>query len=1232
MKNRVDQAYLQPIGRVVSEDKLMVLELEEKYRPALKYLELFSHALLFVIEEKGVVVSEEMKKHKEVNFEVVKLEKVELEKGKVYWQGVELAEGTLLFDIKPYFPCENRVQAAVSPSREKKRRTHSKQVLREGPPLLVQEITLPFKGEIHKEEGNYYIALPKEEKALWEKIMDYSHIHVIWWFHQWDKPIYRKVTTGKPPYEKAPRTGIFATRSPIRPNPIALTTARIVRRDRERGRLYLSELDAFDKTPYLGLIPYEPSLDCIGSYHVPKWLSHWPEWFVESNNCLETKELALKALEIDKLMPYLVSNGQATPSWRNKQIEERLDDEPQKGIYVKGARQNNLQNVHCFFPYQQLSVITGLSGSGKSSLAFDTLYAESQRRFMGSLGGQGTQQGGLEKPEVDQIIGLPPAVAIGQNFTSWNPRSTVGTLTTLYDYLKLLYNGIGIRHCPECGRAITPLKESEILHLLSAIQPGTLLSLQGYGQEHTVFTETIPPTENQGDFKSQLKKAIETALKEGQGALYALLNNEARCLLQTKEMCYPCKKMFFDRSLSLFSFNNPESMCPVCKGLGMKLEVNPEAIVTKPELSLLDGASPWWGDLRKHLKKPNANWMKGELLGLAQKLDVDLERPWEQLPSDFKEMALYGSQGEEVCFTYAMDNGRKGEIVRPVEGACAIIKRLFQEGKGGRDHVLPFMKQETCPACKGERLAPEGRLVTVAGKRFPEAVGMTLSDCMHWIENLPKKLDSEALMISGQLLDELYQKLRSLVTIGLGYLSLDRSIPSLSGGEAQRLRLASQLGEGMSQLLYVLDEPTKGLHPKDYEKLIQLLYQLRDTGNTVVVVEHQKKMMLAADWLIEIGPGAGRLGGKLLAQGSPEEILLAPLSQTASYLSASKESKLASYSEAFSKAKWLKIQGATAHNLKHIDVSFPLGSLTCVTGVSGSGKSTLVNEIILPYMTGTKEQAEGSCKKFEGKEALQGIVAISQQPIGRTPRSNPATYCGVFDEIRKLFSKQEPARQRGFTASTFSFNSPQGQCEGCKGEGKHCIPMYFMPDAWVSCNLCGGKRFKKEVLEVTYQGKTISDVLEMTVEDALQLFQGEVTIAHYLQTLQDVGLGYLKLGQSALTLSGGEAQRVKLAKELSREAKGNFLYLLDEPTTGLHPQDIQKLLLIFKRLTALGHTVLLIEHHLDLIKEADWLIDLGPHGGEGGGQVVAMGTPYEVTQVEESFTGQALREYVDFKE
>ena len=1229
MRNKKDKAYLQPIGRVVSEDKVMCLELNEEYGPALKYLELFSHALLFVIEEKVPVASEVVKEHKEVNFEVVKLERVDLKKRKIYWQGLELEEGTLVFDIKPYFPCENRVQDAVSPSCEKKRRTLIQQVLKEASSWLEQELLLPFKGEIHKEEGSTFIPLPKEE-ILWEKLTPYSHVHVVWWFHQWDQSIYRKVTTGDPPYEKAPRTGIFATRSPIRPNPIALTTARIVKRERERGRLYLSELDAFDNTPYLGIIPYEPSLDCVASYHVPKWLSHWPEWFVENNNSLETQNLTLKPLEIEKLTPYLESNGPIPPALKKERNEVKLEEAPKKGIYVKGARQHNLQNIHCFFPYQQLSVITGLSGSGKSSLAFDTLYAESQRRFMSSLSGQGAQQGGLEKPEVDQITGLPPAIAIGQHLTNWNPRSTVGTLTNLYDYLKLLYNGIGIRHCPECGRGIIPLKESEILHLLCELKPGTLLSIQGYGQEQITYTGTIPLAGKQGDFKSQLKKGIQRALMEGQGALYALLNNQEACLLQTKEMCYPCKKIFFDRSLSTFSFNHPESMCPVCKGLGIKMEVNPEAIVTKPELSLLDGASPWWGNLRKHLNKPNANWIKGELIGLAHKLDVDLERPWEQLPSDFKEMALYGSQGEEVRFTYEMDNGRKGEIVRPVEGACPIIKRLFLEGKGGGDSVLPFMKQERCPACKGERLAPEGRLVTVAGRRFPEAVGMTLEGLMHWIENLPNALDDQALAISQQLLDELHQKLCNLVTIGLGYLSLDRSIPSLSGGEAQRLRLASQLGEGMSQLLYILDEPTKGLHPKDYEKLIHLLYQLRDSGNTVVVVEHQKKMMLAADWLIEVGPGAGRLGGKLLAQGRPEEVMGEPLSQTGSYLRASKENKLISYSQAFSKAQWLKIEGATAHNLKHINVAFPLGSLTCVTGVSGSGKSTLIHEIILPYMTDTVEQATGFCKKFEGKDAIKGIVAISQQPIGRTPRSNPATYCGVFDEIRKLFAQQEQANQKGYTASTFSFNSPQGQCEGCKGEGKRCIPMYFMPDAWVSCNVCGGKRFKKEVLEITYQGKTISDVLEMTVEDALQLFQGEESIVRYLQTLQDVGLGYMKLGQSALTLSGGEAQRVKLAKELSRETKGKILYLLDEPTTGLHPQDIQKLLTIFKRLTTLGHTVLLIEHHLDLIKEADWLIDLGPQGGDQGGEVVAMGSPYEVTEVKESFTGQALREYIHF--
>ncbi|SES98949.1 excinuclease ABC subunit A [Natronincola peptidivorans] len=1262
MENKTFQLF--PIGKLKVEGGCTTVHIMSEYRPALQHLEFFSHVIVFMKpngkntfphcpEDLQRVVEESLQlmvqlRNNEVDVIVAKVLKVNMKKGIVELDYGATEDDTVVFDLKPYFPCEDRVKDVKAPNFMKQWpewrfdvNKDCKEV--ENTKDIFMNIQLEDKhllhpiGKVKKINGECFLQLKNLNTDFFKTIKEFSHIKILWWFDRFDKSNFRKVTQGNPPYENAPRTGIFATRSPVRPNPIAMTTARILDIDVKNREIKVSELDAFDKTSVVEVIPYIPALDRVNKYDVPKWLKHWPEWLDDREGGFNRGEIEMVDGDIQAIKKYLEAEKEEAEEIINLFQKEENSKIHSNEIIVRGARQNNLKNVSCTIPKNKITVVTGVSGSGKSSLAFDTIYAESQRRFMDSItASRGAFYGQMAKSDFDQITGLPPAVAIEQKNVGRNPRSTVGTLTDIYDYLRLLFSKIGTRHCPDCGRGVTPLKTAEIVKLLELLKPGTIFSIKPFDGKEALDEFIALPQESpdRNLYRKRLKDTVEAALALGNGGIIVTIDETEGFLFQTREMCYHCKKIFFQLSSSTFSFNNPDSMCPVCRGLGIQLEIDTDLIVSKPEASILDGASNWWGDLRKFRKKPNANWMKGEILALAEVMKVNLELPWEALPEDFKHQAIYGSDGKEVKFTYENTNGRKGEIVRPVEGAYNIILRLFKENSGDTATRLTtaFMREQTCTACNGERLAPEGRLVTIGKTRFPETTGMTIEGLKEWIKDLPKNLAKEELELSIEIIKELYKRLDGLVEAGVSYLSLDRPVPTLSGGELQRLRLTAQLNSNITSILYVLDEPSTGLHPKDHRRLIKMLQHIRDEGNTVLVVEHDADTMLAADKIIDIGPGAGLHGGTIIAEGTPEEMIQNLHTETGKYLAGINDTKDASKRSRKKPYGWIEVRGARCNNLKSIDAAFPLGVFTCITGVSGSGKSSLVSKTLYPALAkylGSSDDIPGEHDTIEGLEMVDKVISISQKPIGRTPRSNPATYTGVFDHIRSLFTTTEEAQKRGFKQNRFSFNSKEGQCQACKGEGRKCIEMHFMPDLWVECSVCQGKRFNEETLEIVYNGKTIAGVLEMSIDEALDFFINDKKISIILQTLSDVGLGYIKLGQSALTLSGGEAQRIKLAKELCKTDTGKTIYLLDEPTTGLHFSDVKNLLSILQRITDSGNTVIVIEHNPQVMIHADWMIDLGPEGGDQGGTIIAEGTPEEVAEIENSYTGKVLKQILD---
>ena len=948
-------------------------------------------------------------------------------------------------------------------------------------------------------------------------------------------------------------------------------------------------------------------------------------------------------------------------------------------IVIRGAQQHNLKHIDVRIPRNQLVVLTGVSGSGKSSLAFDTIYAEGQRRYVESLSSFARQfLGQMEKPKVDYIGGLSPAIAIQQKAVSKNPRSTVGTVTEVLDYLRVLFARVGEPHCPECGRPVQAQSAQQIADQIAALPPGTRFQIlapvvrerkgthadlfkhalqEGYARARIdgVFTElthsiklaqtkkhtielivdrlvvpqAVSDSDTQHDFEMRLMDSAETALNAGDGMLIVDVLEGEELLLSEHHACAHCGISFPELSPQLFSFNSPLGMCPECTGLGTQQEVDPELIVHDPTLSILDGALRWYGNIRKK----NSKWRTHQLTSVAQHYGIDLELPWQDLPADFRNVLIYGSGDEVIHFKYhseGADSSWSGESHRPMKGILFHIQRLFHQTKSDytRRWYASFMSQQQCPACGGARLRSEAQGVLVGGKSIMEVSRMHIDEAHAWVTALAGHLDAEQLEIAREVNKEIRDRLQFMLNVGLHYLTLDRPSPSLSGGEAQRIRLASQIGCGLVGVLYILDEPSIGLHARDNRALLDTLLQLRDMGNTVLMVEHDAETMRDADWLIDLGPGAGVLGGEVVAEGPPAEIAANSHSLTGRYLSGELAVVSPNGGRRQAQNGSLVLHGARLHNLKSIDAHFPLGVMTCVTGVSGSGKSSLVAETLYPALARALNRAEtrpGPYTNLTGLEHLDKVINITQDPIGRTPRSNPATYVKLFSEIRKVFAVTPEAKIRGYQAGRFSFNVKGGRCEVCKGHGKRRVEMHFLPDVWVTCKACQGARYNRETLQIRYKEKNIADVLSMDVQEALTFFGNHPKIARRLQTLHDVGLDYLKLGQSATTLSGGEAQRVKLAKELSKVATGRTVYILDEPTTGLHFADIQKLLDVLHRLTDAGNTVIVIEHNLDVIKTADWLIDLGPAGGDKGGYIITEGSPETVAQVEESYTGQFLQ-------
>jgi len=933
-------------------------------------------------------------------------------------------------------------------------------------------------------------------------------------------------------------------------------------------------------------------------------------------------------------------------------------------IHIRGARTHNLQNVDLDLPRDKLIIVTGLSGSGKSSLAFDTIYAEGQRRYVESLSAYARQfLSMMEKPDVDHIEGLSPAISIEQKSTSHNPRSTVGTITEIYDYLRLLFARVGTPHCPEHGTVLEAQTISQMVdHILTLPEGSRLLLLapvvDARKGEHVQVLEELraqgfvraridgevveldqPPKLDlrrkhvieavvdrfkvRDDIQLRLAESLETALNLSDGlARIAWMDkhDNAEIMFSAKFACPQCGYSVSELEPRLFSFNNPAGACPECDGLGVRQFFDAARVVAHPELSLAGGAVRGWD-------RRNAYYFQ-LITSLAEHYGFDIETPFEELPADIQNVILYGSKGESIRFRYLNERRSTAERRHPFEGIIPNMQRRYHETESStvREELARYLGNQTCPACEGARLNTAARHVTVDGRTLPDITALPVGSSQELFEAL--HLQGRRGEIAGKILKEINQRLAFLVNVGLDYLSLDRSAETLSGGEAQRIRLASQIGAGLVGVMYILDEPSIGLHQRDNQRLLNTLTHLRDLGNTVIVIEHDEEAIRAGDYVVDVGPGAGVHGGRIVSQGTPAEIIADPDSLTGQYLSGRKIIEIPPHQVDTAEHRKLVIRGATGNNLKAVDVEIPLGLLTCVTGVSGSGKSTLINDTLYrraAQVLNKASEAGAPCSSVDGLEYFDKIVDIDQSPIGRTPRSNPATYTGLFTPIRELFAATQEARSRGYKPGRFSFNVKGGRCEACQGDGVIKVEMHFLPDIYVPCDVCKGKRYNRETLDVRYKGRSIHEVLEMTVEDAQPFFSAIPAVARKLQTLMDVGLSYLTLGQNATTLSGGEAQRIKLARELSKRDTGKTLYILDEPTTGLHFHDIAQLLVVLHRLRDHGNTLIVIEHNLDVIKTADWIIDMGPEGGVRGGEVVTSGTPAEVAAHPTSYTGKYLR-------
>jgi excinuclease ABC subunit A len=929
-------------------------------------------------------------------------------------------------------------------------------------------------------------------------------------------------------------------------------------------------------------------------------------------------------------------------------------------ILIRGAREHNLKDVSVALPRDRLVVITGLSGSGKSSLAFDTLYAEGQRRYVESLSAYARQfLGQMDKPDVDSIEGLSPAISIDQKTTTRNPRSTVGTVTEIYDYLRLLYARVGHPHCPKCGREISGQSAEQIVEQVLALPEGTRFTVDapvvrtrkgefrdlfedlradGYTRvkvdgEQRLLEESIELDKQirhtisvvvdrlvmKDGLRTRLTDSVETALRLAEGLVEIAEVDGATHTYSEKFACPDDGISLPELAPRIFSFNSPHGACPRCTGLGTQREIDPDLVVPDPTLSISQGALVPWTVI-------NASFYEQVIQAIADRYEIDLEQPWEQLPESQRDLFLNGTKGDKLYVSYRNSMGRKRSYMLAFEGILPSLERRYREtdSEYQKERLEEYMALKPCPACHGARLKDTSLAVTVGDRNISEFTRQSVTTAIGFVDSLT--LTDTERAIGSRILKEIRERLTFLDNVGVGYLTLNRTAASLSGGEAQRIRLATQIGSSLMGVLYILDEPSIGLHQRDNARLLATLERLRDLGNTVIVVEHDEDTIRAADHIVDMGPGAGEHGGRVVAEGSAAQVMRSKQSITGAYLSGRRA--IPTPDRRVHDAGWFGVRGASEHNLREIDVELPVGKFVCVTGVSGSGKSTLVNEVIFKALANRLNRARmkpGAHRQVHGIEVFDKVIDIDQSPIGRTPRSNPATYTGLFDHIRQLYSSSPDARARGYKPGRFSFNVKGGRCETCRGDGTIKIEMHFLPDVYINCEVCHGRRYNRETLEVKFKGKSIADVLDMPVEEALDFFSKIPKLRRRLQTLHDVGLDYMRLGQPATTLSGGEAQRVKLATELSKVATGRTLYILDEPTTGLHTYDIEKLLQVLQRLVDAGNTVLVIEHNLDVIKQADWVLDLGPEGGDAGGEVVAQGTPEEVAELESSYTGRFLR-------
>lgn len=1080
------------------ESNRITITIKRDFKDALINLDHFSHCVVFTKENHGF------------NCCLARIVNIQGRTGEMLIESDENRLVGELVDIKPYFPCEEKADGYDKGI-----------VLREKDlePLLFKGKTI---GKFLSAHNGGVIQFQESENASADaitksikQIKEGAFLRVIWWFDRFDNKRYRSHSMCNPPYDNAPRCGVFATRSPVRPNPLASTIVKVKSIDPYNRSISVLGFDGFAHSMILQIVPYQ-EIDICG-VKVPEWVGHWTdrkvfhdiadiETFVDNNNAaFDGSSYYFEELD------------------RNEIFEQ--EDTDSNEIVVEGASIHNLKNITIRIPKEKITVITGVSGSGKSSLAFDTIYHESQKQFMDLIASNAFMGTDLKDSMVKKITGLQPSIAIEQKSLGMNPRSTVASVTKVGEYLRLLFATIGERVCPNCNEIV----------------PGN-------------------------------------------------------------SVCNTCGTIFFTLTPAVFNYNHPEYMCPVCKGLGEALQVDADLIVTNPGLSILDGASPWWGNLRKHREKPNANWMKGEVLALAIDMNEDLEVPFKDLSEEFNKQIFYGSNGRRVTLNYENTNGRSGIITRPVEGVVNILQRLLVENStsGSIEHINRFIVNKKCSRCKGERLLEEGRLVRIDSTRYPEAAKMNITVLGKWCHSTYGNLDENSREKCRDILKKIITRLKKLEQVGLGYINLDRSIPSLSGGEAQRLKIANQFGSGLSNILYIMDEPSKGLHPKDFLFLIEAIRDLKKLKNTVVVVEHKKELIQMADYLIEIGPGAGQYGGQLLSADMVEQNRIHEI----------EDYEYSVKSADIEENKKIVLKGARANNLKNIEVSIPLNKFVCVIGVSGSGKSSLISKTLFPAIVkalGKSVDTGGEYDSISGVECISDVYYVSQKAIGKNSRSTPGTYTGAFDLIRDYYSKLSEAKKMKLTKEYFSFNSPKGQCEACKGAGEIAIPMHFMPDIYVPCDKCKGKRYIESVLKIKHKGYSISDLLDLEIREVKEIFKNESSIYQILDMLCKVGLSYIKFGQSAATLSGGEAQRIKLAKELCDSKADGTIYILDEPTSGLHDDDVDKLSFIIRELTSKGATVVVIEHNPRIIRKADYIIELGPEGGEKGGYLLKEG-------------------------